>query len=137
MSETMNETPATRKAAIWVVIVFLLGVVGGGMLGYGYAHHSVSAASAPPPEPERRARRVADLTEKLSLTPVQAKQLDAILLKWHGQVKAIHDQSDAQMEQLRQKGRDEVRAILTPDQKPKFEEFLQKLDAERKHNAPR
>jgi hypothetical protein len=133
----MNETPATRKAAIWVVIVFLLGVVGGGMLGYGYAHHSVSAASAPPPEPERRARRVADLTEKLSLTPDQAKQLDAILLKWHGQVKAIHDQSDAQMEQLRQKGRDEVRAILRPDQKPKFEEFLQKLDAERKHNAPR
>jgi flagellar basal body-associated protein FliL len=137
MSQTMNETPATRKAALWVVIVFLLGVVGGGMLGYGYAHHSVSAASAPPPEPERRARRVADLTEKLSLTPDQAKQLDAILLKWHGQVKAIHDQSDAQMEQLRQKGRDEVRAILTPDQKPKFEEFLQKLDAERKHNAPR
>jgi|SRR5689334_18462373 len=137
MSETMNETPATRKAAIWVVIVFLLGVVGGGMLGYGYAHHSVSAASAPPPEPERRARRVADLTEKLSLTPDQAKQLDAILLKWHGQVKAIHDQSDAQVEQLRQRGRDEVRAILTPDQKPKFEEFLQKLDAERKHNASR
>jgi len=137
MSQTMNETPATRKAAFWVVIVFLLGVVGGGMLGYGYAHHSVSAASAPPPEPERRARRVADLTEKLSLTPVQAKQLDAILLKWHGQVKAIHDQSDAQVEQLRQRGRDEVRAILTPDQKPKFEEFLQKLDAERKHNASR
>ena len=137
MSETMNETPATRKAAIWVVIVFLLGVVGGGMLGYGYAHHSVSAASAPPPEPERRARRVAELTERLSLTPDQAKQLDGILLKWHGQVKAIHDQSDAQMEQLRQKGRDEVRAILTPEQKPKFEEFLQKLDAERKHNAPR
>lgn len=131
----MNQTPATRKAAIWVVIVFLLGAVGGGMLGYVYAtHHSVSAASAPPPEPERRARRVAELTDKLGLTSDQAKQLDAILFKWHGQVKAIHDQSDEQMEQLRQKGRDEVRAILTPKQKPRFEEFLQKLDAERKHN---
>ncbi len=132
----MSETPASRKAAIWVVVVFLLGVAAGGMLGYSYAHRSVAAASAPPPEPERRARRVEQLTHELGLSNDQAKQLDAILLKWHGQVKAIHDQSDAQMEQLRQKGRDEVRAILTPEQKPKFEEFLAKLDAERKRNAP-
>lgn len=139
MSQTINETPATRKAAIWVVVVFLLGAAAGGMLGYGYAHahHSVSAASAPPPEPERRAQRVEQLTHELALTNDQAKQLDAILLKWHGQVKAIHDQSDAQTEQLRQKGRDEIRAILTPEQRPKFEEFLQKLDAERKHSTPK
>lgn len=133
----MNETPATRKAAIWVVVVFLLGAAAGVMLGYSYAHRSVVAASAPRPEPERRARRVEQLTQQLGLTSDQAKQLDAILLKWHGQVKAIHDQSDAQMGQLRQKGRDDIRAILTPEQKPKFEEFLQKLDAERKHNAPK
>ena len=133
----MNETPATRKAAIWVVIVFLLGAAGGGMLGYSYAHRSVSAASAPLPEPERRARRVAELTEKLGLTNDQAKQLDAIMLQRHTEVKTIRDQSDAQLEEVRQKGRDQIRAILTPEQKPKFEEFLQKLDAERKRNAPK
>lgn len=133
----MNETPTTRKAAIWVVIVFLLGAAAGGMLGYGYAHHSVSAASAPMPEPERRARRVAELTEKLGLTSDQAKQLDAIMLQRHTEVKTIREQSDAQLEQVRQKGRDQIRAILAPEQKPKFEEFLQKLDAERKHNAPK
>lgn len=133
----MNETPATRKAAIWVVIVFLLGAAAGGMLGYGYAHHSVSAASAPMPEPERRARRVAELTEKLGLTSDQAKQLDAIMLQRHTEVKTIREQSDAQLEQVRQKGRDQIRAILAPEQKPKFEEFLQRLDAERKHNAPK
>ena len=137
MSETMNETPATRKAVVWVVIVFLLGAAAGGMLGYGYAHHSVSAASAPMPEPERRARRVAELTEKLGLTSDQAKQLDAIMLQRHTEVKTIREQSDAQLEQVRQKGRDQIRAILAPEQKPKFEEFLQKLDAERKHNAPK
>ncbi|HKW31754.1 MAG TPA: hypothetical protein VJN92_02035 [Candidatus Acidoferrum sp.] len=138
MSETMNQTPATRKAAIWVVIVFLLGAVGGGMLGYGYAHHySVSAASAPLPEPERRAKRVQDLTVQLGLTSDQAKQLDTILLERHTEVKNIREQFDARFEQVRQKGRDQIRAILTPEQKPKFEEFLQKLDAERKRNAPR
>jgi Spy/CpxP family protein refolding chaperone len=138
MSQTMNETPATRKAAIWVVIVFLLGAAGGGMLGYAYAtHHSVAAASPPLPEPERRARRVAELTEKLGLTTDQAKQLDAIMLQRHTEVKTIREQSDAQLEQVRQRGRDQIRAVLTPEQKPKFEEFLERLDAERKHNAPR
>ena len=138
MNEAMNERPATRKAAIWVVVVFLLGAAAGGMLGYVYAaHHSVSAASALPPEPERRARRVAELTEKLGLTGDQAKQLDAILLERHTAVKNIHDQSEAQLEQARKKGRDQIRAILTPEQKPKFEEFLKKMDAERKRNGPK
>jgi hypothetical protein len=133
----MSETPASRRAAIWVVVVFLLGVIAGGMFGYGYAHRLVAAAGPPMPEPERRAKRVEQLTHELDLTSDQAKRLDAILLQWHGQAKAIREQSDGQMEQLRQKGRDEIRAILKPEQKPRFEEFLAKLDAERKHNAPR
>lgn len=135
MSDAMNETPATRKAAIWVVIVFLLGVAAGVMVGYGYAHHSVAAASTPLSEPERRARGVEKLTQELGLTSDQAKQLDAILLQWHTQSKAIRDESDAQIEQLRQKGRDQIRAILAPEQKPKYEEFVRKLDEERKRNA--
>ena len=133
----MNETPATRKAAIWVVIVFLLGAVGGGMLGYGFAHHSVSAANAPLPEPERRAKRVAQWTQDFGLSIEQAKQLDAILLELHGESKAIRDQSDAQMEQLRKKGREQIRAVLTPEQRPKFEDWLAKRDAERLKNTPK
>ena len=96
----MSETPASRRAAIWVVAVFLLGAIAGGMFGYGYAHRSVAAASTAMPEPERRAKRVEQLTRELSLTSDQAKQLDSI-------------------------------------QKPKFEEFLRKMDEERKHNIPK
>jgi Spy/CpxP family protein refolding chaperone len=131
----MSETPASRKAAIWVVVVFLLGAIAGGMFGYGYAHRSVAAASAPMSEPERRAKRVEQLTRDLGLTSAQAKQLDSILLQWQGKLKAIHDQSEAQKQQLRVEGRDEIRAILAPEQKPKFEEFLRKMDEERKHNT--
>lgn len=133
----MSETSATRKAAIWVGIVFLLGVAVGGMFGYGYAHRSVSAASAPVPEAVRRAQRVEQMTKDFGLAPDQARQLDAIILEWHAQLKTIHQQSDAQIEQLRQKGRDQIRAILTAEQKPKFEEFLRKKDEERKRNAPK
>ena len=132
----MTEKAATRKAALWVGLVFLLGAALGGVLGYLFAHRPVSAANPPLSEPERRAKRVAEFTKELSLTPQQAQQLDGILAHWHGETKAIHDQTDVQIEAIRQKGRNEVRAILTSEQKPKFEEFLKRLDEERKRNGP-
>jgi Spy/CpxP family protein refolding chaperone len=133
----MSPISATRKAALWVGLVFLLGAALGGMIGYSFAHRSVSAASTPLPEPVRRAKRVEQLTQLLNLTSAQSQQVDAILMQKHAEAKAIHDQTDAQMEQLHQKGREQVRAILTPEQKPKFEDFLRRLDEERKRNAPK
>lgn len=132
----MNEMPATRKAALWVGVVFLLGAALGAVGGYSYAHHLVLAQNAPLPEPVRRAHRVQELTQALNLTSAQSQQVDAILVQRHTEAKALHDQSDAQFEQNRQKGRDQIRAILTPEQKPKFEDFLTDLDQKRKHGGP-
>jgi Spy/CpxP family protein refolding chaperone len=129
-------TSARRKAALWVGAVFLLGAALGGVLGYLFAHRPVSASNPPLSEPERRAKRVAEFTKELSLTPQQAQQLDGILMQRHRETKAIHDQADVQIDAIRQKGRNEVRAILTSEQKPKFEEFLKRLDEERKRNGP-
>jgi Spy/CpxP family protein refolding chaperone len=132
----MSETTATRKAALWVGVVFLLGATLGGVLGYLFAHRPVSAANPPLSEPERRAQKVHQLTDELSLTSQQAQQLDSILQQRHAESKAIHDQTDAQIDAVRQKGRAQLRAILTPDQLPKFEAFLKRQDEERKRNGP-
>lgn len=135
----MSEMTASRKAAVWVGVVFLLGMALGGTLGYSYAHHLVSAASTPPPpmpEPARRAAKVKELTELLALTPAQAQQVDATLLQRHADAKTIHDQTDKQIEQVRQTLRQQIRAILTPEQMPKFEEYLRKMDEQRKRNGP-
>jgi Spy/CpxP family protein refolding chaperone len=132
----VSETTAKRKAALWVGAVFLLGAMLGGVLGFLFAHRPVSAANAPLSEPERRARRVQELTHELALTPQQAQQLDGILLQRHTETKAIRDQLDAQMNEVREKGRAQVRTILTPEQLPKFEAFLKRMDEERKRNAP-
>jgi Spy/CpxP family protein refolding chaperone len=70
------------------------------------------------------------------LTSAQSQQLDAILSQLHVEYKAIHDQSEAQTNATRQKGRDQIRVILTPEQKPKFEEFLKRMDEERRRNTP-
>jgi Spy/CpxP family protein refolding chaperone len=131
----MSEISATWKAALWVGAVFLLGTALGGTLGYSYAHHLVSAANTPLSEPARRAQRVEQLSQALSLTSAQSQQVDAVLLQRHTEAKAIHDQADVQLEQVHQKGRDQIRAILTPEQRPKFEEFLKNLDQQKKRSG--
>src|SRR6267378_3865308 len=120
----MNETSATRKAALWV----------GGTLGYVFAHR-VSAAPPQLTDTERRVQKVQRLTQELNLSPEQQKQLDTIMAGVQAEYKAIRQSTDPQIDQARQKGRQQIRGILTPEQKPKFEDFLRRLDEERKRNA--
>src|SRR5271154_5779241 len=120
----MNESSAKQKAALWVVVVFVFGAALGGVFGYFYGHRSsVSAAGPPLTEPQRRAQRVGQLPKELGLTHDQRQPLNKALSQLHGEYKSTHDQSDAQTDQARQKGRDQIRSFLTADQKPKFEEF--------------
>src|SRR5258707_12859842 len=114
----MNEMSASRKAALWVGVVFLLGAALGAVIGYSYEHHLVSAASSPLPEPARRAHRGEQLTQVLKLTSAQSQQVDAILPHNHTKVKAIPDQTDKPIDPARQKGTERIRAILTTEQKP-------------------
>jgi Spy/CpxP family protein refolding chaperone len=131
----MSEMSVTRKAALWVGVVFLLGAALGGMVGYIFAHHTALAAPPQMNEAARRAQKVQRLTQELDLSADQAKQLDVIMASVQAQYKAIHQTTEPQISEARQKGREQIRAILTPEQKPKFEEFLKRLDEERKRNA--
>jgi Spy/CpxP family protein refolding chaperone len=130
----MSQPTPRQKAVLWVVVVFVLGAALGGVLGYTFGHHAVSASNPPPTESQRRARRVEQMTQALTLTKEQSLQLDTILSQIHGEYKTLHEQSDAQIDEARQRGRNRIREILTPEQKPKFEEFLKKMDEERKRN---
>lgn len=131
----MSEMSASRKAALWVGVVFLLGAALGGMLGYVFAHHTAMAAPAQMTDAEKRSQKVQHLTQELNLTGEQQRQLDAIIASVQTEYKAIHQSTEPQIDQARQKGREQIRAILTSEQKPKFEEFLKRLDEERKRNA--
>jgi Spy/CpxP family protein refolding chaperone len=131
----MSEASVTRKAALWVGVVFLLGAALGGMLGYVFAHHTAMAAPAQMNEAERRAQKVQRLTQELNLAADQQGQLEAIIASVQTQYKAIHQSTEPQINEVRQKGREQIRAILTPEQKPRFEEFLKRLDEDRKKNT--
>ena len=122
---------ASRKAALWIVAIFILGGALGGVSGYVFGHR-VSAAPAPLSDEAKRQQKVATLTNLLGLTTDQQSRIDAIFSDTATQFQTVHKESDAQIEVLRQKARDRVRAVLTPEQLPKFEDYLRKMDAERK-----
>jgi hypothetical protein len=127
----MNEATAKQKAAVWVAVVFLLGASLGGVVGYIFAHRAVSANLVMTVS-QRRAQKVEELTRMAHLTPDQRQQLDGILSDLHSQYKTLDDERD----DARQKSRSKIRGILTQDQIPGFEEFLRKIDDERKRMMP-
>jgi len=132
-------TPDSRRQArLWLALVFILGIAIGGAFGYAFAHRSY-AASVPAQaltEPERRVHRVAQMTSELGLSAEQAQRIDAIIHEKHDQMKMVHDNADKSVEDLRQQARAQMRALLTPEQLPKFEEFVRKLDIERARQTP-
>jgi gas vesicle protein len=133
----MSDMSVTRKAALWVGVVFLLGAALGGMIGYVFAHQPALAAAPQMTEAARRAQKVRRLTQELALSPEQQKQIEVIIAGLQAQFNAIHQSIEPQVNEARQKGREQIRATLTPEQKPKFEEFLKRLDDERKRNEQR
>jgi flagellar basal body-associated protein FliL len=132
----MTESSTTRKAALWVGLVFLLGVALGGLGGYVFAHQKYTVTNAAPTtDAAKRAQKVQELTALAKLTLEQSQQVDAIIADIQAQLKSIRKTVEPQVDDARQKGRERIRAILSAEQKPKFEEFIRKLDEERKRNG--
>jgi Spy/CpxP family protein refolding chaperone len=80
----------------------------------------------------QRAQYRDNLAHELDLTADQQKQIDAILDSVQARYDAIHQSVVPQFDQARQEGRAQIRQLLTPDQQPKFDDFMKRMDEERK-----
>jgi hypothetical protein len=130
----MDDSHSNRKAIVLVLLVFILGI-GLGALGTYVARGRVIAT--PRSRVDMHKRVMDRLTTELGLSADQQKQLDGILNEIQSRHDAVVKQMAPQMDQLRQQGRDQIRAILTPEQKTKYEEYLRRADEERKRNSSR
>lgn len=117
-----------RKAAFLVVVVFVFGLALGG-LSMHLAADRFGVGHAPKKD---GSRTVDELTTQLNLSPEQREQLRAVLAETRGKYQAIYEQYRPQMELARQQGRQNIRAILTPEQLPKFEAWLARIDESRR-----
>jgi hypothetical protein len=122
-----------KKAAIWLALVFVIGTATGGVFGYSLARRSYAATkTVMPSEAERRAKKLAEMTQTIGLTPEQAQKAEGIIKEAQTEIRGIHEKSDSDVDVVRMKTRGEMRAFLTADQLPKFEQYIQRMDEERK-----
>jgi Spy/CpxP family protein refolding chaperone len=128
----MEISPANRKAIALLFLVFVLGIAFGAV-GITVVNRRVYGA---------RLRTGADQTrpvnrfaQDLNLTSDQQKQVSEILSDMQAKYAAIRKGMSPQFDQVRQQGRDEIRQVLTPEQKTKFDASLQRIDDERRKRA--
>jgi galactokinase/mevalonate kinase-like predicted kinase len=122
-----------KKAAIWLALVFVLGTATGGVFGYSMARRSYAATKTVVlSETERRAKKIAEMTDAIGLTTEQVQKADGIIKNAQVEIRGIHNKSDAEVDVVRMKARAEMRTFLTPEQLPKFEQYMKRLDEERK-----
>jgi Spy/CpxP family protein refolding chaperone len=130
----MDTNKGSRKAVLLVFVLFVLGIALGSVGTY-VVTSQVQAARPHASLIHNYAGTVAMFTHGLSLSPDQEKQLEVIFNDMRNHYDALHQKLDPEYEQVRQQGRDRVRQILTPEQRPKFEDLLRQIDEDRRRRA--
>jgi Spy/CpxP family protein refolding chaperone len=126
----MDANKGSRKAFLAVFVLFILGVALGSVGTY-LVTMRVQAAR-PQAAVARNAGHMAMFTRDLNLNADQQSQVQAILNDMRAGYAELHEKLDPEYEQVRQQGRERIRQVLTPEQRPKFEELLRQIDEDRR-----
>ena len=122
-----------KRASLYLLLIFLCGAVSGAVATNLWLYWRPRSASANADVVPYSAQRTADkFTKELDLTQDQAKQLNEILDETH----RSYREKEAEMENIRQTGRNRIRGILHDDQRSKYEEMLARLDRNRRKRHP-
>jgi hypothetical protein len=127
----MATIKARGEAAALVGVVFVLGILLGGLGNHLWGERVWGMRNnAPPPT-----HLAVELTEELQLMPGQQKQLNIIIADTQSKWRALYAPLEPQRAEIREQSHDQMRKILTPDQEPKFDAFMRRLDEQRKRDA--
>jgi hypothetical protein len=128
----METNKTKREAAVLVFIVFLLGLLVGGVGNHVWDEHVQGRENQVPGARPPRNQVVGELTRELELTSDQQSQLGAIIDQTRAKWDALEAPYQPEHERIRQEGRQRIRSILSPDQVKKYDAFMQHLDEQRK-----
>jgi Spy/CpxP family protein refolding chaperone len=126
----MDNNQSSRKAYLIVFVLFILGIALGSVGTY-LVTLRVQAAR-PVATADRGPSHMAIFTRDLNLTTEQQTQVQAIMNETRSHYAELHQKLDPEYEQVRQQSREHIRQVLTPEQRPKFEELLRQMDEERR-----
>jgi Spy/CpxP family protein refolding chaperone len=121
----------TRRAYVYFILTFLLGIVVGGSAVLFYGWHSGRWHRRPD-----RQRIVRHFTRELNLTADQTTQLDKIMEESFKKTAEQRDQVEPQFKAIREETSNRIRQILTPEQLTKFNEMVRRFEERRSKQGP-
>jgi Spy/CpxP family protein refolding chaperone len=127
----METNQGNRKAVLLVFVLFVLGIALGSVGTYVVTTR-VQAARPQPTLARNPGHTMAMFTRDLNLNPDQQNQIQAILNDTRARYAELHQKLDPEYEQVRHEGRERIRQVLTPEQRPKFEDLLRQIDEDRR-----
>lgn len=128
----MNATRTKIYAAL--AAVFTLGAVAGGGAVYAYTRSDYALLASDDSGELRERRRFAALSRELALDDEQGDKVRGILQRYRPErrrlVKATFEQCGKALDEQKARMDSEIRVLLRPEQKPRFEALLK---AQREH----
>jgi Spy/CpxP family protein refolding chaperone len=119
----------TWKAILATLVIFAAGMFAGGLVTKRVFPQKPPPIPAPPVDMQQRFYQ--KLKKELDLTAEQTNRLDKIFVEGNARVKIIWDLMAPELQKERQEVFENIRAVLTPEQREKFE----KLAKERPHKS--
>ena len=107
------------QGALLLLLAFLLGVAAGG-LGFGLYQGRMGWWHRPRDPDRARQFVLRRLTRELDLQPEQQRQVEAILRDTGQEFSRLREEIGPRVRDIRERSREKIRTILTPDQQTKF-----------------
>jgi len=129
-----NKTSSHTKARLIVITVFVIGFAAGA-LSLNLYERLTSASNKEPNPRDRAGLYIKKMNDKMKLTSDQQSKIRDILDNTGKRYSEIRQKMQPcvkdfvpQFDAARQQGRDEIRAVLSENQLPKFEEMVEEQD---------
>ena len=119
------------RAATLVFCVFLAGTVVGGLTVHVFGDRIWDTRAAGATTLLPKEEYLQQLSRQLNLTSEQRTQIETVMDQTISDYNRVFLTVSPQLDEARQQGRQRIRAVLTPDQLPKFEAFIRQLDEQR------
>jgi hypothetical protein len=128
----------TFKAKALVFAIFFLGIGSGILIANFYTTRVTSSPDAvnPPDNAQRTQRAQRDINkfyDYLGVDPSQREQIHLIGEETRREFQELRRETNPRFQAIKERSRVKIRAILNNEQRAKYDEFLRKLDEERKN----
>jgi hypothetical protein len=125
------------SVVVYLALVFLSGILVGGV-GFNLYNARAVSAKAEPCGPEALRQRYRDeLRTRLQLSPDQLGKLDLILEDTHGRFVALRDKYKPEVTAIQNAHADAIRTILDDRQRAEYEKLRQERQKAEKEHHPR